>query len=396
MSLVPSAMRVALLLPKFSKYGGVEQFGYRLAERLAQEGFAIDFICARQETPPPFGVRVITVGRFGGTRFLKLLWFLVRSEQVRKQGNYALSIGLGKNLMQDMIRMGGGPLTVYWEKSEQALPYGFLRLWKQTIRTLAPVNWLIRYVERKQFTPTAHVVAVSHLVRTWLLEAYPQLLEENVSVVYNQPDLSRFFPPSAEQRAQLRLQLWRRYPAVTSGSNSTSNGGDNLIFIGTASTNFVLKGVEPLIRSLLLLPEEAHVFIAGGRSKRKYEKLAQQLGVGHRVHFCGKVDDMPSFYKGLDIFVLPTFYDACSNAVLEALASGCKTVSTQNNGSSYFLPDEAIIQNPASAQEIAEKLITQIGKETIAPFVFPATMPCGLDGFVAEVKRVLHKKEELR
>ena len=91
--------RIALILPRLSRYGGVEQFAFRLAEALAEtrnSEHEVEFICARSECLPPVGVRTHIVGRPGGLKFIKMLWFLIRAEQVRKRGNYDLVISLGK------------------------------------------------------------------------------------------------------------------------------------------------------------------------------------------------------------------------------------------------------------------------------------------------------------
>ena len=45
--------RIALMLPRFSLYGGVEQYGVALAEGLAQRGHVVDFLCARREAQAP-------------------------------------------------------------------------------------------------------------------------------------------------------------------------------------------------------------------------------------------------------------------------------------------------------------------------------------------------------
>ena len=103
--------RIALILPRLSRYGGVEQFAFRLAEALAEtrnSEHEVEFICARSECLPPVGVRTHIVGRPGGLKFNKMLWFLIRAEQVRKRGNYDLVISLGKTWNQDMMRVGGG------------------------------------------------------------------------------------------------------------------------------------------------------------------------------------------------------------------------------------------------------------------------------------------------
>jgi hypothetical protein len=99
--------KVAIMLPKLSRYGGVEQFGYRLAAYLARE-FDVTFICARQEHEAPAGVRVVRIGRPPG-KFCKMLWFALAAESARRRGNFDVSIGLGKSLRQDILRLSGGP-----------------------------------------------------------------------------------------------------------------------------------------------------------------------------------------------------------------------------------------------------------------------------------------------
>ena len=98
--------RIALILPRLSRYGGVEQFAFRLAEALAEtrnSEHEVEFICARSECLPPVGVRTHIVGRPGGLKFIKMLWFLIRAEQVRKRGNYDLVISLGKTWNQEDV-----------------------------------------------------------------------------------------------------------------------------------------------------------------------------------------------------------------------------------------------------------------------------------------------------
>ncbi len=350
--------RIALMLPRFSHYGGVEQFAFRSAEALAKRGFAVDFICARQETDPPPGVRVIAVGRYGGLKVLKMLWFLVRAEQVRKQGEYDLAISFGKTWNQDITRVGGGPLRVFWRLSGQAWEEGLPRLLKQTSRLLQPANWLTLLIEQRMFHKTKHVVAISDTVRGWLVEEFPHLDEaggeQHLQTIYNCPDVSRFAPPTAEQRASARKAF-----GVTEGTYA----------LGVATTNFALKGVGQLISTLPLLEEDVHLHVAGGRNHGRYDALAARLGVAKRVHFHGKVRDMGAFYHALDMFVLPSFYDTLGNVVLEALGSGLKTLCSNRAGAAAFLPPEQVVQDPADVREIADKVGQLRRKTEVPPFV---------------------------
>lgn len=381
--------RVAVMLPRFSLYGGVEQFGYRLAAGLAERGHNVDFICARQETDAPHGVRVLSVGRPPGFKLIKMLWFLVGAERLRKSGRYDLAVSLGKTWQQDLSRMGGGPLTIFWDKSERALPAGLPRFRKRLLRRLSPSNWLTLFLEQRQFTTQSDVIAVSHLVRQWLLDAHNSLNPERVHVVYNRPDTARFHHPSAEEKATARDAL-----AAASGLQPPVTGPDT-VFIGTASTNFELKGIGPLVRAMALLPRNTVLFIAGGRDHGNYKKLAEAIGVEERVHFLGKVANMPGFYQALDIFILPTFYDACSNAVLEALASGCKCITTSSNGAAFFLDQEAVLDDPGNPQILADKLAHFMELPPPSPFAWPCDVPNGLDAFLDAVESRLEEQRRV-
>ena len=379
-------VRIALMLPRFSRYGGVEQFGFRLAGELARRGYQVDFICARQEVDAPKGVRVLEVGRPPGLHFFKMLWFLIRAESLRKRWNYDLCVSLGHTWNQDVVRMSGGPLLNFWAKSERAFPPGLPKLAKRLRRWLSPSNWLALVIERRQFTAKSDVIAVSHLVRDWLLQAYPALAPNRVAVVYNRPDAGRFSPPTASERAVARA-------ALASYSASAMDGAAEPVFIGTAATNFEgRKGVRQLLRAFTLLPEHCMLFVAGGRAPGAYMKLAAELGVADRVVFCGKVEDMPSFYRGLDIFILPTFHDTCSNAVLEALASGCKTIASSSDGSAFFLEPDAVLADPGDVPEMAKRLRLFMERPAPPPFVWPEGVASGLEAFADRIEDSLAKR----
>ncbi len=410
---MPTPPRIALMLPRFSRYGGVEQFGWRLAGALAAKGYAVDFICARAEADPPPGVRVVAVGRPPGPKALKLLWFMLRAEQARKKGDYDLSIGLGKTWNQDITRVGGGPLQVFWRLSEEAWPEGAARTGKKLARLLDPAGWLTILAEKRQFRRSRHVIAISDTLRGWILEEYPELAGEKgreragaplpgagtpapgpesgasagadastsgpgtgaeggtrpprplLHTIYNCPDVSRFAPPVKEQRQAARERF-----GMEPGEYS----------LGLATTNFRLKGLDPLIRALPLLPEDTRLHVAGGRGSSPYRRLAESLGVGNRVRFHGKVADMAAFYHALDMFVLPTFYDTLGNVVLEALGSGLKTLCSSRAGAAAFLPPEQVLAHPGDSGEIAEKV--RLLRASDAPVRFEPK-GAGVDDIVA-------------
>ena len=336
--------RVALMLPKLSRYGGAEQFGYRLAEYLATEcgrEFDVTFVCARQDGPAPKGVKVIRVGRPIPGKLGKVLWFALAAEIVRRRKGFDVSIGLGNTAFQDIARLSGGPTRLFWDRSIRAYAPGRERILKSLARRLSPGKQLGRVVESLCLRSTPVLVANSEFVRDLTVSAHPTLKPENIRLIYNKPDLARFSPGDPTAKPELRQRFGLP---------------DSADLIMTAGTNFRLKGVHVLVQSLASLPDSFHLAVAGGRGSRELLSMAESLGVQGRVHFLGRVDDMPALYQAADIFVLNTFYDACANAVLEALACGLPTVSTSSNGSSVFLRPEAVSDDPSDAEDLARRI----------------------------------------
>ena len=374
--------RIAIMLPRFSRYGGVEQFGYRLAEILARRGHRVDFICNRQDTEPPRGVNIRKIRRLGPFKVFKVLSFALLAEKERQRGNYDCVIGLGKSLRQDILRVGGGPTRKYWQCMENA--HQGLRQWLLKLRhTLYPHHLLDYYLEKKRYTqPDVRIVAVSHMMRGYVMGCFDLA---RVDVIYNKPDLTRFRPPTAEEREQARA----RYSISPS-----------LLAIGHAGTNYAIKGTFHLVQTLALLPEKYHLYVAGGRKHKALDHLAASLKVTDRLHFVGRVDDMPAFLSAMDLFALPTFFDPCSNAVVEALAAGLPTLSSVYNGSSYFLPDDQVLRDPRDVGQMANILL-KLGAEaerqkesgTRQTFAWPDDLPAGVEAFADYVEAYLREKQ---
>lgn len=369
--------RLAVTMPRLSRYGGAESFAWRLSEALVARGHEVDFICARCETDPPDGVNPIVLGRFGVFRLVKILWFAFAADKACRQGNYDLVFGMGKTFNQDILRIGGGPITKFWDLSQHAWPEGFARSFKMFRRRMSPGNWAIHLIDRIRLKRTPRIVAVSHLVREWLVEAHPYLEKKAIDVIYNRPDLSKFTPISEQGRNRLQ---------------ATCNVSEHEIVIGTAATNFALKGVRHLVAMLALLPDHYVLGVAGGRNPDKYLRQARELGVEKRIRFLGRVDNMVDFYRGVDIFILATFYDACSNAVLEAQACGCKVLSSSMNGSAHFLPDRWVFDDPSDVKNLARIVQEVAEEEKPPPFVWPDDVKSGIEPYVEMIEETLARK----
>jgi glycosyltransferase involved in cell wall biosynthesis len=105
------------------------------------------------------------------------------------------------------------------------------------------------------------------------------------------------------------------------------------------------KGLRHLLEAVALLGDDAskvRVEIMGdGSAKESLEKLAKKLGIEALVNFLGRIDaaETPRYYRRAQIFVLPSYNEGMSNALLEALASGLPVVVTHTGGSEELVSE---------------------------------------------------------
>jgi glycosyltransferase involved in cell wall biosynthesis len=80
-----------------------------------------------------------------------------------------------------------------------------------------------------------------------------------------------------------------------------------------------------------------------------YEKIKRMED--ERIKVLGYVTDAPSFYRGLDVFLLPSKLEAQPIALLEAMASGLPVIAIDVGDNRYFVKKNGIICG-TSAKEI--------------------------------------------
>jgi UDP-glucose:(heptosyl)LPS alpha-1,3-glucosyltransferase len=163
-------------------------------------------------------------------------------------------------------------------------------------------------------------------------------------VVYNGTDVERFHPRNRRYREEIR----RRH------------GISNEFVILFVSNNFRMKGLGFLMKALARIKREGHssfkLLILGRDRQKPYLRLARKLGLSKEVVFAGSTDEPEKYYGAADLLVHPTFYDACSLTVLEAMASGLPVITTLSNGASGVIgPEEGrVIRDPKNAEELKE------------------------------------------
>lgn len=91
-----------------------------------------------------------------------------------------------------------------------------------------------------------------------------------------------------------------------------------LLFVGRPHP---AKNLPVLLRAIGKCGENVKLALSGdGQESASLKKLSAALGIGDRVFFLGIRTDVPNLLNSADAFVLPSYREGMSNALLEAMA----------------------------------------------------------------------------
>ena len=241
---------------------------------------------------------------------------------------------------------------------------------------------------RARYKAAARIIANSN----WVAEqaANSGAPREKLTVVYEGAEIPPLFSDAQRRAARSRWGISGEAP-----------------LLGCVGVLLPDKGQEWLIRSLAELRREfpgGKLLLAGdGPCRAKLEALAQELGVAEVVLFPGFVKGVESVYAALDVFLLPSFFEALNNSLLAAMAYEIPSIAFNRgalgeiieNGKSGLLvsgPDVAeicnavkrILQNPDLAACMGEQGRKRVEENFSAEHM--------VDGMIQVYERVLANK----
>jgi UDP-glucose:(heptosyl)LPS alpha-1,3-glucosyltransferase len=312
-------VRIALAVRVFSReWGGMERVSAMLAKALKEAGHEV-VVFAERADEEGFPVRAVPTAGFVSP--LRLLSFHRNLRRMLSAERFDVVLGFSPFFPLDVYRAGGG-VHAHWMRLR--CPNPFLRSLKYIF---SPVHLAMRYLERNIMKDGNHrlIIANSELVKRHIVD-YFGVDEKRVGVVYNGVDFSVFNAGVKKHGREVREEFGIEKDALVG------------LF---ASNNWERKGLTTVIRALCGV-SGLKIIVAGRGRKRKFLHLMDSLGAGRSsVVFAGARRDMERLYGAADFFVLPTRYDPCSNACLEAMACGLPVITTMENGASEFLKDGA-------------------------------------------------------
>ncbi|MFA4943502.1 MAG: glycosyltransferase family 4 protein [Lentisphaeria bacterium] len=297
-------MRIVLTLEQFQPAaGGAEAVAAAVARGLAAHGHDLHVVAERGQ---PADFCTLHLAPFPQTAAA----VAAISPDVSVDWGYRLPTA-------DVRRLGGGVTRPFRRYNRQAKPPP-LR-WLDALKDrLSPRRRREDRFERELLLcPKTRLLAVSRFVAGQVQEVAPEAMPR-LTVLPNGVDTDRFAPAVRERlRADARREL--------------GLAADALVFLLVAH-NPVLKNATlacAVVRELAKEQPTVRLVVAGKHGAGRGRRAPWLVTPGT---VCPE-----TLYAAADVLLHPTYYDACANVVLEALACGLPVISSDRAGADELL-----------------------------------------------------------
>jgi glycosyltransferase involved in cell wall biosynthesis len=152
------------------------------------------------------------------------------------------------------------------------------------------------------------------------------------------------------------------YPGIESADFPFFDSGDRpwrwrMLYVGRIDSR---KGIDSVLRALVLCPPEATLTICGSGDDAHLEelrRLADDLGLGQRVWFTrAPRAELARHYQTADVLVFPSVWEEPFGLVpIEAMSCGTPVVATSVGGAAEFLRDDdnCLVFTPSDPKDLA-------------------------------------------
>ncbi len=344
-------MKIAMAMENFSRYGGgAESYAVELAQTLVSEGWEVHLYGHSWDGQPAEAVfhSIPKLPRWVPPS-IKILSFAFRHRTMIAAEGFDVVLGFGNTLIMNVYQSHGGVHFISNIRKLQAIRNPLARWLKFGALLATPKYHARAWIESAPFRKSQRpvIIAISDMVRNDMAD-YFHINKDDIRLVYNGIDPSRLGAVKADRRQELRKSL----------------GFDNEVLFLFMSYDFRKKGLRYLVEAAGRLRDRLGtgrfgVVAVGAQPSPHLQRLVSKLQLSDIVVFPGTTREPEAFCRACDVFVLPTFYDACSLVVFEAMAAGLPAITTEFNGAAGIIHrgiDGIVLHDPVNIDEMADAM----------------------------------------
>lgn len=312
-----SSYNLAIIRQKYRPDGGAEQFVSRSIDSLKNHNVTPTLITRSWQNRSEFPVIQCNPPKTG--RISREKGFAREVTRIIEKSDFDLVQSHERIACCDIFRAGDGVHREWLTQRKRKM--GTLSRWWLDH---SPYHKYVLDAEAALFNSPRlrKVICISKMVRDDILRYFPQT-KDKLEIISLGIDTDHFNPTVAAYRHAIRDQF------------NIPKSAFLFIFVGSG---FERKGLITAIDALQNIPAHCHLLVVGrDKTQKRYQKTAQSLGVGDRIHFAGVTDDVRPFYGAADAFILPTLYEPFSNAVIEAMACALPVITSTRCGGAELI-----------------------------------------------------------
>ena len=351
-------MKLAIVRQRYNPFGGAERFVERALDALVAQGAQVTLIARSWEGGSDSGFEKVlcapkTLSLFGG-RTERDREFSRCVQKTIAERNFDL-VQTHERIPGCSIFRAGDGVHAAWLARRAA----YLTPLKRFAQSLSAYHRYVLSAERVMFAhPALRAVICNSRMVASEIEKFYGVDRNKLHVIYNGVDTEDYHPRlAAIHRQEIRQNM------------GIPENAPLLLYVGSG---YERKGVPQLLQAFATLRRnDAQLIVIGDDRKLQATKAsAMRLGLAGQAHFLGPVKDVKPVYAAADGFVLPTIYDPCPNAALEAMACGLPMVTSEGCGAKEWIEEgvNGWVIDPSNCAALAaalEKLCAAAGDATM-------------------------------
>lgn len=179
---------------------------------------------------------------------------------------------------------------------------------------------------------------------------------ERIHLIPNGVNRSQFTPPSPKERSAARSALGLDHDRV-------------VLFVGRLSAE---KNPLGLLDAWMAVDKDVRAgallaLVGGGPQWEQVQARARAPTLVSSVHLAGQRNDVATWYRAADIYVISSNNEGLSNSMIEALASGLPVISTRVSGSSVLAehPNAGLVVEVGNVKNLAGAMEALLSDESM-------------------------------